>query len=169
MAIVDVPSQNIELAKDLIYNTKPFSSAANLREDTCFAKSEFARYSLFSDFLTRNSSGFFECYIKEKSIKSDEDSVSTYVAVSKTVVLDVENKRLMLGMFWYRVAAITEYKKNITRNCFLFQIAGCQVWQPRYFFVGGKFLQDCLSYCEKMSSYCPAKKLICRQIVSNNR
>ena len=99
MAVVDVPDQDMKLAKDLLIDAKHFANLDDLQSDPCFAESEFSKYTTFSDSLTKNSSGLYECYIKKRTIKSDEDSVNTYIAVSNTVVLDVGNKRLMLGMF----------------------------------------------------------------------
>ena len=74
---------------------------ADLREDTWVAKSEFARNIKLSGSLASNSSGVFEyyLYLEEKTTKVEGDSVITRIATSKTAVLDVKNKRLILGTF----------------------------------------------------------------------
>lgn len=99
IAIVDVPSQDLQLAKNLLTSPKPFTSMVDLRKDACFNKSEFSRNIKLSGSLTSSSVGFFECYLEEKKRKAEGDSVITRIATSNTAVLDVENKRLMLGMF----------------------------------------------------------------------
>ncbi len=99
MAIVDVPNQDIQLAKDLLNSVKPFASLTNLKKDTCFSKSEFARNIKLSGSLSSNSTGFFECYLEEKPNKVEGDSATTRIVTSNTAVLDVVNKRLIIGMF----------------------------------------------------------------------
>jgi hypothetical protein len=99
IAMVDVPSQDIEHAKALMHNVKPFANLDDLKRNTCFNKSEFARNIKLSGSLTSSSTGFFECYLEEKTMKAEGDSVITRIATSNTAVLDVENKRLILGMF----------------------------------------------------------------------